>query len=144
MCLVDWGNSDSHLIPPLLTFWYLVARLGRPQQCPLHSKKPPQPGWGEKLKSSFAPQLGRVRPATARARPPRPPPPALTPPHFFPLLVSLPQSTSLPLTIPATVAEAPPTATRGHARPLPAELASLAVSEVASPRLLDAPLRSGC
>jgi hypothetical protein len=39
-----------------------------------HTKKPTQPGWGEKLRSSFAPQPGEARPATTPSLTPRPPP----------------------------------------------------------------------
>jgi hypothetical protein len=88
---------NSHLIPPFLTFRCLVARLGRPQQCPPYTEKAPQPGRGEKLKSSFAPQPGWVCPATARARPPRPKPPLISLTHFLShLLLSLPSLELLP------------------------------------------------
>jgi hypothetical protein len=88
----------SHLIPPPITFRCLVAWLGRPQHCPTQPKKAPQPGWGEKLKSSFSPQPGRVRPAT-EAQPPQ----TLTRCPLFPSFSSTTFSSLTALSVPSSL-----------------------------------------
>jgi hypothetical protein len=49
---------DSHLNLAQQTFGCLVDWVGLCQLCPPHAKKVSQPGWVEKLDSSFPSELG--------------------------------------------------------------------------------------
>jgi hypothetical protein len=65
---------------------------------------PSQPGRGEKLKSSFSPQPGRVRPASVWAPHPQTPSRSISLPHSFHPSVSLPRSRAVPPPTPAATA----------------------------------------